>query len=292
MRLYVIACLVAVAMLAAPVDAQTPVGGATAGARASAQSSPTASVVEAPAHVGAEYRLGPGDVVKVTVYNNPDLTTEAEVTQSGKISFPLIGEATIGGLTRSEAEQAIAASLGSGGFVPNAHVNVLVSQYRSQQVAVMGEVHKPGKYPINQAVSLTDVLAAAGGITAKGSSTITIIRKNGQGAAQRFQLNVKDVLSGDLSKNVLLGNDDIVYVPPVSVFYIYGEVRQPGAYPLAPEMTVRQALSVGGGLTVRGTERGIRVERRDANGKAKTHRAQLTDKLRENDVLYVPESWF
>lgn len=262
------------------------------GAQGVPQANMPTVAAEAPAQAAADYRLGPGDVVKVTVYNNPDLTTEAEISRSGRISFPLIGEAAIGGLTRSEAEKAIAASLGAGGFVPDAHVNLLVSNYRSQQISVMGEVHRPGKYPINQTVSITDLLAAAGGITPKGSSVITIIRKDQQGGSKRYQLDVKAVFSGDMSKNVLLGNDDIVYVPPVSVFYIYGEVRQPGAYPLVPDMTVRQALSVGGGLTVRGTERGIRVERRDQNGKTRTIRTQLTDKLRENDVLYVPESWF
>ncbi|MCW5603385.1 MAG: polysaccharide export protein EpsE [Burkholderiales bacterium] len=273
-----------VCLLAASAVAQLP---ADAGA-----SSPRTAVVDAPAREAAEYRLGPGDVVKVTVYNNPDLTTEAEISQTGRISFPLIGEAAIGGLTRREAEQEIAGRLGSGGFVPDAHVNVLISNYRSQQVAVIGEVHKPGKYPISQAASVTDILAAAGGITPAGSSTITLIRKDGQGQTARYQMNVKDVLSGDASKNVLLGSGDIVYVPPVSMFYIYGEVRRPGSYPLAPEMTVRQALSVGGGLTVRGTERGIRVERRGPDGKSQTYRARLTDRLQENDVVHVPESWF
>lgn len=240
-----------------------------------------------------EYRLGPGDVVKITVYNNADLTTEAEIGQDGKISFPLIGAVKIGGLTRSEAEKAISEALGSGGFVPNAYVNMLVSQYRSRQVSVIGEVNKPGKYPIDRMASVTDLLAAAGGITPKGSNMITVIKKDPSGKTTRYQIDVKDVLgSGDLSKNVRIDSDDIIYVPPISVFYIYGEVRQPGAYPLTPDMTVRQALSLGGGLTVRGTERGIKVERKSKDGRPQTYSAQLTDVLKADDVVYVPESWF
>jgi polysaccharide export outer membrane protein len=240
-----------------------------------------------------EYRLGSGDVVKITVYNNTDLTTEAEIAQDGKIGFPLVGAVTIGGLTRAEAEKAISQSLGTGAFVPNAHVNMLVTQYRSRQVSVMGEVQKPGKYPISQTSNVTDLLAAAGGITAKGSNLITIIKKDANGQSARQQVNVKDVLgSGQLSKNVRIDSDDIIFVPPTPVFYIYGEVRQPGAYPLAADMTVRQALSVGGGLTIRGTERGIKVERRGQDGKPRSHTIQLSDKLNADDVVQVAESWF
>jgi polysaccharide export outer membrane protein len=250
-----------------------------------------ASDAEAPSP--NEYRLGPGDVVKISVYNNQDLTTETEISQNGKVSFPLIGEVTLGGLTKAQAEKAISQRLDKGGFVPKAYVNLLISQYRSRQVSVIGEVNKPGKYSIDKMVSLTDLLAMAGGITPKGSSVISIIKKDENGKAAQYQLDVKNVFTGgDLSKNVRIDSDDIIYVPPLPVFYIYGEVRQPGSYPLTADMTVRQALSVGGGLTVRGTERGIKVERKGSDGKPKTYGATLTDKLRADDVVYVPESWF
>lgn len=239
-----------------------------------------------------EYRLGPGDVVKITVYNNPDLATETEISSGGKISFPLIGEVAIGGMTRSQAEKAISASLSKGKFIPNAHVNLLVAQYRSQQVSVMGEVNKPGNYPINKPTSAAELIAMAGGITPKGSHVITIIQKDGNGRVVEREIDLKRLLPGGDAASLRLGYDDIVVVPPMPVFYIYGEVRQPGAYPIAPEMTVRQALSVGGGLTVRGTERGIRMERKGKDGKLHTRRAELTDRLRPNDVLHIPESWF
>ena len=265
--------------------ATTPAGSS---ARAAAQGAAPDGSTAAP----NEYRLGPGDIVKISVYGNPDLATETEVSQGGKISFPLVGEVAVGGLTRGEAERAISESLGKGGFVPNAYVNMLVSQYRSQQVSVVGEVNKPGNYAINKASSVTELLAMAGGITAKGSSVIAVIRKDSKGGTVRQEIDTRKLFAGSDAANVRITHDDVIYVPAMPVFYIYGEVRQPGSYPLAPDMTVRQALSVGGGLTVRGTERGVRLDRKDKDGKVVSRRPNLDDKLRPDDVLQIAESWF
>jgi len=275
----------------APVHSAVP--GEPAAPGDPAASASASAGTQSPAPATSEYRLGPGDVVRISVYNNPDLAMETEITQGGKIGFPLVGEVMLGGLSRGQAEKAIADSLGKGGFVPDAHVNLMVTQYRSRQVAVMGEVNKPGNYPISKATSITEVLAMAGGISAKGSDRVTVIRRGADGGAQRYEVNVRHLLSsGDLTANGLVDKDDIVFVPVAPVFYIYGEVRQPGAYPLAPDMTVRQALSLGGGLTVRGTERGIRLERRGKGDESMSRRPHLDDKLRPNDVLHVPEGWF
>ena len=255
---------------------------------------PQAQIPEAPppaAPQTPEYRLGPGDIVRINVYGHQDLSTETEVSLAGKISFPLVGEVAVGGLTRAQAEKAIAAALAKGKFVPKAYVNLLITQYRSQQVSVVGEVNKPGNYSINRASSVTELIAMAGGITAKGSNIITVIQKDASGNAVRNQVDVKKLFGDGAGADLKIGQDDVIYVPPMPVFYIYGEVRQPGAYPLQQDMTVRQALSVGGGLTVRGTERGIRLERKTENGTA-TRRPNLDDKLRPDDVLQIPESWF
>jgi polysaccharide export outer membrane protein len=241
-----------------------------------------------------EYTLGPGDIVRITVYNSPDLTTEAEVSQNGTIGFPLVGSVKIGGLTRAQAEKTIASRLAKGGFVSKPHVNMLVTQYRSRQVSVIGEVHKPGKFPANQIATLTDAIAMAGGITPKGSYMVTVIRKE-QGKTAQYAVNFKNLLDGadgGTNRNIPILSDDVVYVPPAPVFYIYGEVRTPGAYPLQPDMTVRQALSLGGGLTVRGSERGIQIDRKGQNGQVITRRARLTDRVQPDDVLQVPEGWF
>jgi polysaccharide export outer membrane protein len=245
------------------------------------------------AQVGSEYRLGPGDVVRITVYNNPDLTTEAQITQQGRISFPLLGDVQIGGIEKSQAETIIARRLSAGGFVVKPQVNVLVLGFKSQQISVLGQVNRPGKYPIEQASTLADLLAIAGGIAQSGGDTITHITKGADGRIVKRDIDINQALrNGEMDKNIHVVNGDIVYVPRAPMFYIYGEVQRPGQYRLEKDMTVMQALSVGGGLNLRGTERGIRVNRRGGNGKVETLQSELTDLLKENDVIFVRESWF
>jgi polysaccharide export outer membrane protein len=252
-----------------------------------------ASIAPVTAVAADDYVLGPGDVVKITVYGTDDLATEAEISQNGNIMFPLLGEVKLGGLTKADAVRAIADRLVAGKYVPNPYVNLLVTQYQARQVSVMGEVNKPGKYPVARPSSVTDLLAVAGGITAKGAGKITVIKHTADGQTTRREIDVEKLLaSADMSKNFMVDSGDIIFVPVAPVFYIYGEVRQPGAYPLATDMVVQQALSVGGGLTLRGTERGIKVERKGPDGKSESLRVQLSDKLQANDVLRVPESWF
>jgi polysaccharide biosynthesis/export protein len=123
-----------------------------------------------------------------------------------------------------------------------------------------------------------------------------VIRKEEGGKTAQYAINFKSLLDGAdggaQSRNIRITPEDVVYVPPAPVFYIYGEVRSPGAYPLQPDMTVRQALSLGGGLTPRGSERGIQIDRKGSQGEVITQGARLTDRVRPDDVLQVPEGWF
>jgi polysaccharide biosynthesis/export protein len=292
-RLFLVVALVLqTALFAGCAQRPVNVDSAKAGSQAGAVAPQDATAMAPPAPPAApEYRLGPGDIVRINVYGHQDLQTETEVSLAGNISFPLVGEVKVGGMTRGQAEKAIAQALAKGKFVPKAYVNMLITQYRSQQVSVVGEVNKPGNYSINRASSVTELLAMAGGITPKGSNIITVIQKDGSGNVVRNQVDVRKLFGDGAGADVKIGQDDVIYVPPMPVFYIYGEVRQPGAYPLTQDLTVRQALSVGGGLTVRGTERGIRLERKTDNGTT-TRRPNLDDKLRPDDVVQVPESWF
>jgi polysaccharide export outer membrane protein len=231
--------------------------------------------------------------VRITVYNNPDLTTEAQVNQHGRITFPLIGDVRIGGIEKGQAEQIIARRLGEGGFVLKPQVNLLVLGFKSQQISVLGQVNRPGKYPIEQASTLADLLAIAGGVAQTGSETIILITKGANGNSAKRDVDINHALrNGDMEKNFPVVNGDIIYVPRAPLFYIYGEVQRPGAFRLEKDMTVMQALSVGGGLTVRGTEKGIRVNRRSSDGKISTLESKMTDTVKENDVIFVRESWF
>ncbi len=242
---------------------------------------------------GTVSTLGPGDTVKINVYNHPDLATEAQISEKGTINFPLIGEVKVQGLTKSQAENRIAHALDRGKYIPNPEVNILVTEQRSQQVAVLGEVKKPGKYAIVGNGSLTDMLAEAGGVTEKGGDQVMLLRRQPSGELKRYRVNLDNLFSSaGQPKDPQLAPNDILYVPAVPVFYIYGEVRKPGAYPLEPGLTVQQALSVGGGLTVRGTERGLRINRANDHGKVQTLSADLTSAVKAGDVVYVKESIF
>jgi polysaccharide export outer membrane protein len=247
----------------------------------------------APARPIEEYKLGAGDSVHIVVYNNPDMTADAQIAEDGSIPFPLVGKVVIGGLSRNAAATLIAERLVKGGFLREAQVNLTVSEYRSQQVSVLGAVSRPGKYPVGPTNTVTDLIAQAGGITEKGSQLVTVIRRGADGGQTRNQVDLRQLFgAADPSGNVRVQDQDIVFVPELPVFYIYGEVQKPGAYPLEPGMTVRQAISVGGGLTLRGTERGLRVSRKDGDGKTRTEKIKLNDTLREGDVVNVKESLF
>jgi polysaccharide export outer membrane protein len=248
------------------------------------------------AQAAAELRLealGMGDLVRVTVFRNPELTTEARVSEKGTILFPMIGEVPISGLTPSQAGQRIAERLRAGKYVVNPEVNVSLAQVNSRQVSVLGSVAKPGRYPLDSTnVRLSDFLAVAGGIAPGGSDEVTILT-NRNGKQEKIEVDLgKMMRNGDLSKNVALEPGDTVFVQKAPMVYIYGEVQKAGAYPLQRNMTVMQALALGGGVTVRGTERGIKISRRSDNGNTRRIDADLNDTVQPDDVIYVRESLF
>src|SRR6266852_140352 len=211
--------------------------------------------------------LGGGDSVRITVFQNPDLTTETRISERGTITFPLIGEILLAGLTPAGAEARIAKQLIEGKFVLKPQVSLNVVRVRSRQVSVLGQVARPGRYALDDtSSSLTDILALAGGIGPTGDDNVTVmITRNGKTA--KLEINVPSMYrTGDLSQNIEVENGDTIFVQRAPVFYIFGEVQRPGAFRLEPAMTVMQALSLGGGVTPRGTDRGLKVHRRMPNG--------------------------
>lgn len=236
--------------------------------------------------------LGAGDVVKVSVYGSPDLTLETRIAEDGKLAYPLIGDVQVEGLEPPAVERKIASMLAAGGYLKRPQVNLLVVSMQSQQVSVLGNVMRPGRYPMEGRRSLLDVLALAGGINPEGGDVAVIVRKR-DGSPAKEVVNVPDMMrSADLSQNVQLGGGDVVYIERAPKFYIYGEVQRPGVYRLERNMTVVQALSTGGGLNQRGTERRMTVKRRDERGVLHEVSVRQDDILLPDDVIYVKESLF
>ena len=270
------------AALAAPVATPVTTPGATPGAT----SPPVAA--DAP-----EYRLGPGDAIRVQVFQNPDLTVEARVSEGGSISYPLIGLVRVGGLTLSAAEQRIAEALQQGRYLKSPQVNINVLQVRGSQVAVLGQVARPGRFALDTAnVRASELLAAAGGVTALGDDRLVITGQR-DGQAFRRVIDIPALFTGGSEQeDVVLQGGDALFVPRAAVFYIYGEAQRPGPYRIERGMTVMQALAAGGGITPRGSQSRLRLHRAGPDGQLIQTTPQLTDPVQPNDVIYVRESLF
>ncbi len=246
-----------------------------------------------PALALEEYLLSPGDIIKITVFKNPDLSVDVRVSESGAISYPLIGSVPVSGLTLPGAEKKIAQMLRDGGFVLNPQVNILLTLAVGNQVAVLGEVNKPGRYPIEGAGGhVSGMLAIAGGISPTGGDEVVVTGTRGGKPFRRVVDVLKLAQSGNPADDVELAGGDTLFVARAPQFYIYGQVQRPGGYRLEKGMTVMQALATGGGVTGKGTSRGIVVHRRDANGKVKETNASLDEDVHDQDVIYVKESVF
>ena len=253
----------------------------------------SASAQTAGSAVANEYRLGSGDVVRITVYQNPDLTLETRVTETGIVSYPLLGNVRLGGLSVTASEKLIADGLRNGNFVKQPQVNIVVAQVRGNQANVLGQVNRPGRYPIDAAdMRLTDLLAAAGG-TASGGSDLVVVTGTRNGQRLRVEVDLPSLFTANAKDNdPLIQNGDIVWVDRQPLVYIYGEAQRPGSMRLERGMTLMQALSTGGGLTQRGTEKGIRVHRKAANGSVIVITPTLDERMQDGDVVYVRESLF
>ena len=238
--------------------------------------------------------LGVGDVVRISVYQNPDLTIDAaRISEVGQINFPLIGSVSISGLTINAAEQKIAKALRDGGFVLKPQVTIQLSQVRSNVISVLGQVAKPGRYPIDTVGSkVSEMIAAAGGALPSGADTVTLTGTR-NGRPVKIEIDLPTVLqSGKTELDIPVENADILYVDRAPSFYIYGEVQRPGMLGLARGMTLQQALAEAGGVSARGTQRGIKVHRRDATGTVVVLDLRMNDPVQRDDVIYVKESLF
>lgn len=273
------------------VPGNTP-GNTAAGAATVAPTAPGLAPLAAVA-TAPEYKLAPGDVVRVTVYQNPDLTLEVRVGDSGQVSYPLLGTVQLGGLTVTAAETRLADGLRTGNFVKQPHVTVVVLQVRGNVASVLGQVARPGRYPLETTdMRLSDLLATAGGVVPNGGDLV-VLTGTRSGKPYRVEVDLPTLFGPNAgNQDVLVANGDSLWVERQPLVYIYGEVQRPGVMRLERGMTLMQVLAAGGGLTQRGTEKGIRVHRRGADGRVAVVTPTLDDPIREGDVVYVRESLF
>ncbi len=252
---------------------------------------PSVSLAQAVAN--AEPVLGAGDLVRLTVYQNPDLSVEQRVSELGQITVPLIGAVKVGGLSVTQAQALVEKMLRDGGFVIKPQATIQAVQIRSSQMSILGQVAKPGRYPIEAVGSkVSEMIATAGGVLPGGADVVTLVGQR-DGKPVKLDIDLPLILqSGRADLDAQVANGDIVYVDRAPTIYVYGEVQRPGQIRLERGMTLMQALASSGGLSARGTERGIRVNRKDSAGVTRVFEPKLNDTLKDDDVVYVKESLF
>jgi polysaccharide export outer membrane protein len=235
--------------------------------------------------------LGAGDTVRIAVFRYPDLTTEARLTEHGKVNVPLIGQVTLQGMTPEQAARHIADRMKSGNYVLNPQIDVAVLQARSRQVSVLGFVTRPGRYMLEgKTAKVTDVIAMAGGLVPDASDW-AVLHLNRDGKSESLYVDLASIIRG-VDKNIELASGDSLFVPKAPVVYVYGEVTRGGSYRLEAGMTVMQAISLAGGVTPRGSERRAQLRRRGADGQWTEMSANPLDPVSPNDVIYIRESLF
>jgi polysaccharide export outer membrane protein len=241
----------------------------------------------------SDWRLGPGDSIKVQVYQSPDLTLETRVSESGVINYPLVGRVTIGGLTIPEAESRIASALKAQRILKSPQVNINIVQVRGNQVAVLGQVNKPGRFPLEAMnVRVSDMVAAAGGLTPQGDDTVVVTGvRNRKPYRKTIDLQMLSTGKGGRD-DILVAPGDTIYVAKAPQYYIYGEAQKPGHYRVERGMTVMQAIATGGGITPRGSDSRLKLTRRTPEGQVVELSPKLTDTIQAGDVLFVKESIF
>ena len=254
------------------------------------------------AQSAADYVIGPQDVLTINVFDQADLGGKYTVEVDGTFSFPLIGRVKAGGMTLRGFEIELKKKLADGYF-KNPQVTVAVETYRSQRVFVMGEVRQPGPVPLTGGMTLIEALARAGSTMPTSSGEVAVVRashgakgpvlpKGDHSGTEIFRASIRDLEAGALQQNIELRDGDTVFVPRAESIYVFGQVKNPGAYALVErDTTVLQALSLAGGVTENGAMNRVKVIRM-VNGEKKELKVKLSDMVRPGDTVVVPERYF
>lgn len=244
---------------------------------------------------GAVSSVGPGDVLSVVVYGQPDLTARVTVTAEGEMTVPFLGVLQVAGQSPGQIARRIEKGLHGGGFLLDPQVSVEVTEVRSQVVSILGQVQRAGRYAIHGNLSLLDLLALAGGVRDDAADRVVVMRRTDSGAEGtpiEVSLDHRAPPSSE-ARNLQLQRGDVVFVPTARRFFVYGEVNRPGAYPMEKGMTVMRAVSLAGGLAPKASDRSISINRKDeSTGEDQKIVVKMTDAVEPGDVVHVDERWF
>jgi polysaccharide export outer membrane protein len=245
-----------------------------------------------------EYTIGPRDVLSIAVWGQPDLSKDYAVDQSGRVPFPLVGPVKADGLTATQFAARLTELLEKD-YLVNPQVIVTVKEYLSKKVQVLGEAEKPGLFYLTGSTSLLEIISKAGGLTKAAGRQLILMRRAGTGASGNtlLRVNYDKIQAGEAEENVRLEDEDVVFVPKAHAFFVLGEVKLAGTFPLEREMTVLEAITLAGGFNDRAAPSGVKLIRRAADGQQETISLDLMTpaskdrvvKVQEGDTVYVPK---
>ena len=264
------------------------------------------SAVPAPAQPEISYaaddtardsRLGGGDLLEINVYNVPELTTKSRLGNNGDVYLPLVDYVHLAGLTVQEAQALIEKRLSDGGFVKNPHVTLIVDQSVSQGISLLGEVARPGVYPVIGEPRLFDVISSAGGFTEKAGQSITVTHRNQSDKPVTVPLSRR--LTDSPVNNISVSPGDTILVHKADVVYVVGEVGRPSGFLMdSDNLTVLKAIALAGGTTATAKLNGVKILRKGPDGMTETPvqlkkmlQAKVADiPMKADDILFVPSS--
>jgi polysaccharide biosynthesis/export protein len=252
-----------------------------------------------------EYRIGPKDLLEISVFGVQDLNKTVRVSEDGKISLPLIGEVAVEGLTKTETEKAISQLLQEK-YIQNPQVTVFIREYQSKKVSIIGAVRTPGPYELLGRQTVLQAISQAGGITNEAGDEIVILRELPDGTGTSLHLSIEDlIMKGDAKLNVPLEPNDVISIPidKLVKIYVFGQVRNPGALDVRKSRipTLLQAIAQAGGFSDRASKSGVIIKRKDEAGKEIKQEVNVKDvikgkkkdiQLLENDIIFIPETVF
>jgi len=245
----------------------------------------------------SDIEIGSGDLLEVAVLGAPDISKQVRVSSSGEVSLPLIGTVKVAGLTPGQAEKLVEKKLLDGDYVIDPHVSIFEKEYQTQGISVLGEVQKPGIYPMLGSRRLLDVIAVAGGTTPKAGNHVSITHRDRSRSVQTLTLKGNE--SDSTSNNPEVFPGDTVVIQKAGIVYVVGDVRMPGGFVMdKPQLTVLQALAMAQGANPTAKLDGARVIRKSGDQREELPielKKILASKspdvsLQADDILFVPNS--
>jgi polysaccharide export outer membrane protein len=256
----------------------------------------------APAAAQTAYQIGEGDVLKIAVWSQPELSGEFTVDPAGAITMPLIGPVKAAGQTVAQVENDIRTRLADG-YVVNPQVAIGVAQFKSQRIFVVGEVRTPGVVPLSGTLNLVEALTRVGSLTEFAGGELVVIRPpegkevtgpvvtGAPGATEVLRLDIQELQAKGPTSNLELQDGDTVIVPRAELIFVGGQVNAPGQFSFERGLTVLRAISKAGGLTQMGSDKRVTIIR-IVGGKRTELKASVGDLLQPGDTVRVGTRWF